>query len=62
MDREAKASAAVRSRPTIDPQRTAKRALQSIQQQEPLYLDDQIKDPDNPYYTSRGYFIDNLAV
>jgi len=40
MDREAKASAAVRSRPTIDPQRTAKRALQSIQQQEPLYLDD----------------------
>jgi hypothetical protein len=30
MDREAKALAAVRSKPTIDLQRIAKRALQSI--------------------------------
>jgi len=62
MDREAEASAAVRSEPTADLHRTAKRALQSIQQQEQLYLDDWIKDLDDLYYTPRGYFIDNLTV
>ena len=62
MDREAKASAAVRSKPTADLHRTAERALQSIQQQEQLYLDDRIKDLDNLYYTPGGYFIDNLTI
>jgi len=62
MDREAEALAAVRSEPTADLYCTAERALQSIQQQEQLYPDDWIKDPDDHYYTPRGYFIDNLAI
>ena len=62
MDREAEALAAARSEPIVDLHRTAKRALQSIQQQEQLYLDDWIEDLDNLYYTPRGYFMDDLAV
>ena len=62
MDREAEASAAVRSEPTADLHRTAERALQSIQQQEQLYPDDWIEDPDDLYYTPGGYFMDDLAV
>jgi len=61
IDREAIASAAASAERTADLQRT-KRALQSIRQQEELYLDDWIKDLEDSYYTPRGYFIDNLAV
>ena len=62
IDREAEALAAVRSKPIINLQHTVKRVLQSIQQQKQLYPDDWIEDLNNPYYTPRGYFIDNLAV
>ena len=62
MDREAEASAVVRSKPTVNLYRVAERAMQSIQQQEQLYPDDWIKDLDDPYYTPGGYFIDNLTI
>ena len=61
IDRDAEALAAASAKRTADLQYT-ERALQSIRQQEELYLDDWIKDPEDSYYTPRGYFIDNLAV
>jgi hypothetical protein len=61
MDREAAASAVASTERTADLQRT-ERALQSIWQQEELYLDDWIKDPEDSYYTPGGYFMDNLTV
>jgi hypothetical protein len=62
MDREAAASAAASSKRTANLQDTTERALQSIRQQEQLYLDDWIKDPEDLYYTSRGYFMEDLAA
>lgn len=61
IDREAAASAAASAERTADLQRT-ERALQSIRQQEELYPDDWIEDPEDSYYTPGGYFMDDLAV
>ena len=39
-----------------------KKRQRSICQQEELYLNNWIKDPEDPFYTPRGSFIDNLAI
>ena len=39
-----------------------KRRQRSIYQQEELYLDNQIKDLEDTFYTLGGSFIDNLAI
>ena len=61
MNKEAVALMVVSAKYTANLQCT-KRALQSIWQQEELYLNNQIEDLEDFYYTPKGYFMDNLAI
>ena len=62
LNRQITANAAARALQQAEFNCDIKRGQQSICQQEELYLNDQIKDLEDTFYTLGGSFIDDLAI
>ena len=62
LNRQITADAATRALQQAEFNLDIERRQRSIYQQEELYLDDWIKDPEDTFYTLGGSFIDDLAI